>query len=196
MEKEFNAQESLELIQGMINKAQNKFAENGFLYLLWGWTILICAMFQYVVLKCNIQAIKQPELVWFLPFISTIIQIIYLVKRNKIKTVSTYTDELIKYSWIVYGVTMMLISFIAGKLNLWDKIYPIIFVIYAIPTFLSGVIMQFTPLKIGAICCWALAVIATFVSSLDYLLLLSLAMITTWIIPGYLLKAKYKKENA
>lgn len=36
----FSPKDSLQLIDQMINQAKNRFSENGFLYLLWGWLIL------------------------------------------------------------------------------------------------------------------------------------------------------------
>lgn len=195
MEKEFNPHESLQLIQGMINKAQNKFADNSFLYLLWGWVVFGCALFQYVVVKFKIDVITHPEWVWFSTIGASIYQFIFLAKLEKNSLASTYTDELIKYSWIVFGISMTLISFVISKANAWNLAYPIIFVMYGIPTFLCGVIMKFNPLKIGAICCWIIAIVGTFVSSLELLLLLALAMVTTWIIPGYLLRKKFKSAN-
>lgn len=195
MEKEFNPHESLQLIQGMINKAQNKFADNSFLYLLWGWVVFGCALFQYVVVKFKIDVITHPEWVWFSTIGASIYQFIFLAKLEKNSLASTYTDELIKYSWIVFGISMTLISFVISKANEWNLAYPIIFVMYGIPTFLCGVIMKFNPLKIGAICCWIIAIVGTFVSSLELLLLLALAMVTTWIIPGYLLRKKFKSAN-
>ena len=41
---DFSPQQSLQLIEGMINKAKNRFPKNGFLYLLWGWVIMISAI--------------------------------------------------------------------------------------------------------------------------------------------------------
>ena len=66
---------------------------------------------------------------------------------------------------------------------------------YGMPTFLSGIILKFKPLIIGAICCWLLAVATPF-ANYDYqFLLMACAVIAAWIIPGYLLKEKFKKEN-
>jgi hypothetical protein len=195
MEKEFNPQESLLLIQGMINKAQNKFADSSLLYLLWGWVVFGCALIHYAIMKFEIDFFAHPEWVWFCTIGAGIYQFIFLARQEKNTLATTYTDELIKYSWIVFGISMTLISFVISKANAWNLAYPIIFVMYGIPTFLCGVIMKFNPLKIGAICCWIIAIISTFVSSLELLLLLALAMVTTWIIPGYLLRKKFKAAN-
>jgi hypothetical protein len=74
-------------------------------------------------------------------------------------------------------------------------LYPIVLLLYGIPTFLTGIIMKFTPLKVGGISCWVLCVIATLVPPIYTLLLLAIAMLAAWIIPGYLLKTRFKNQN-
>jgi hypothetical protein len=89
MEQEnFSPQQSLQLIDSMINKAKNRFNENGFLYLLWGWVIFISAIVHFVALK--FQLFKKPEIIWFSTIAATLYQIFYLVKAKKKETVKTY----------------------------------------------------------------------------------------------------------
>ena len=59
-------------------------------------------------------------------------------------------------------------------------------------TFLSGIILKFKPLVIGAICCWVFEIMSPFINVDFHLLLIAGSIIAGWIIPGYLLKAKYK----
>ncbi len=193
MEKELTPNESLQLIEGMINKAKNQFAENGFLYLLWGWVVFVCAVTQYILIMYS--NYSKPEIIWSLTWLVVIFQIFYLSKQEKKKTVKTYSDELIGYVWMVFGFTMFIVGFILGKNNSWTSMYPIIIGLYGMPTFLSGAIMKFKPLKIGAICCWFLAIIAAFIPLKYSLLLIAIAVIVAWIIPGYLLRKKYLQEN-
>jgi hypothetical protein len=49
-EEQLSAHSSLALIESMINKAQNRFSENGTLYLVWGWVVAICALSHYIML--------------------------------------------------------------------------------------------------------------------------------------------------
>jgi hypothetical protein len=67
--------------------------------------------------------------------------------------------------------------------------------LYGMPTVLSGVILRFRPLIIGGVCCWALSVGASFISFEYQLLFLGAAVIAAWIIPGYLLRSRFKKIN-
>ncbi|MEJ7671852.1 MAG: hypothetical protein WKF59_03890 [Chitinophagaceae bacterium] len=65
----------------------------------------------------------------------------------------------------------------------------------ACPHFYQVSFLRFKPLKIGGIICWLLAIGAMFTTYQYQLLLLALAVIAAWIIPGFILRAKYNKEN-
>ena len=189
----FSPKDSLLLINSMINQAKNRFSENGFLYLLWGWLILFCAVGHFVLLQ--LQIFKQPEMIWTITWLAVIFQVIYLVKTKKKEVVKTYSENIINYIWICFGISMFLLSFILGTSQQWNIMYPLFLMVYGIPTFLSGVVMQFTPLKIGGIACWVLAIVATFFAPMYGLLLVAAAMVAAWIVPGYLLRKKYKNQN-
>jgi len=185
-----SASDSLKLIESMIHKAQNRFNENGTLYLLWGWVVFICSLGQYLL--STIVDFQTASSIWSVTLFVIIYQIIYLSKKQKSEQVKTYTDEIIGYVWMTFGICMGLIILIVSVKNAWVIIYPVIFLFYGIPTFLSGSIMRFTPLKIGGICCWILSVIALFIHSIEIILLFIPAVLAGWIIPGYLLRARYK----
>ncbi len=192
-ENDFNPQQSLALIESMINKAKNRFSENGTLYLLWGWTIFFCSIFHFVCIWQ--QCLAHPEMVWSLTWVVVIYQIIFLVRKKKKETVKNYTDEISSNVWIAFGVMIFITIFLMTKNDAFLKMYPMFLVLYGTPTFLSGVILRFTPLKLGGISCWALAIVAAFIPWKYQLLLLALAVVAAWIIPGYLLRAKYKLET-
>lgn len=189
--------ESLQIIQNMINTAKNQFSENGFMYLLWGWAIFILSITQFV-LKYFFQEPRH-YLVWFLVWIVLIVQAFYIWKKRKAVRVKTYTEEILKYVWICFVIVMFLLSFVLSSAlgENYDRLMnPILLVAYGIPTFLSGFILRFQPLVIGGIGCWALSIIATFLPYDFRILMLSLAVVIAWIIPGYLLRAKFKRENS
>jgi len=71
-----------------------------------------------------------------------------------------------------------------------------VLVLYGMPTFLSGIILKFRPLIWGGIGCWLLSLVSMFIPFEFYMLLLGAGVIIAWIIPGYLLQSKYKKQNA
>lgn len=189
----FSPKDSLLLIDSMINQAKNRFTENGFLYLLWGWTIFACSIFQFVVIKLNL--FKHPHWVWTITWAVALFQIIYLVKAKKKEKVKTYSDGIIDAIWICFCISMIVLTIVMGRLNLWIYINSLVLLFYGIPTFLSGFVMRFTPLKIGAVCCWLLAIASTFVTPVYFLILIAMAVLIAWIIPGYLLREKFKNQN-
>lgn len=188
--------ESLALIESMINKAKNQFSENGHLYLLWGWVVFICSLGQYLGMR--VLKIQESYYVWMLTWVAVIYMIIYLVKNKKQRRVVTYTDELLGAIWIAFSIVMILSGFIIGQTmgaRFYELLNPIYLTIYAMPTFISGVVLKFKPLKTGAVVCWVLAVLSTFIPVTEHLLLIAIAMVAAWIIPGYLLKQRYNNQR-
>ena len=188
--------ESLTIIQAMINRAKDQFSENGHLYLLWGWVILICSIGHFVLM--NFFHYMQASMIWMLTWVAVIYQMYYLWTQRKKKKVRTYTDDIIGWTWLTFVILMFLFGFMFAK-SLGSQYYQFMNVgflaLYGMPTFLSGVTLRFRPLIIGGIACWLLSVIAAFMHYEYHLLLLAFAVIVAWIIPGYILRARYKKIN-
>ena len=195
-EEKFTPEQSLELIGQMINKAKNKFGENGHLYLLWGWAILACSLAPFIL--AYYVKWEHHYMVWFLTWLVFIYQMIYLTRQKKREKVKTYTDDIIKIVWITFVVLMFLFGFLFGKL-MGEEYYkffnPGILALYGMPTVLSGAILKFRPLVIGGIVCWILSIISTYIPFQYQLLLLSAAVIAAWIIPGYLMRKRFKQNN-
>lgn len=185
--------ESMELIASMINKVKNRVGESGTLYLLWGWVVLVCCLVQFAGL--HFFHYEKVYFIWYATWLLLIYQFFYLSRKRKARKVKTYTDEINIFVWIVFTVCLVLVLFISIRFGYYDIIDPLLLVLYGMPTFLSGIILKFKPLVIGGICCWVLSAFSPFVP-VDYqLLLLSAAVISAWIIPGYRLKENFKKEN-
>jgi uncharacterized membrane protein len=196
-EENFDPKQSLLLIESMINRAKDKFAEDGSMYLLWGWVVFVCSLTQFVLMHF----FKYPYhyVVWFASWIIVIYQLVYIRKKIKRRRVRTYTGYILGYVWLTFVIVIFLLAFLIGRLTEGDyyiHISPILLTIYGIPIFLSGIILRFKPLVVGGIGCWILSIAAMLIDNYDYqFLLIPLAMIIAWIIPGYLLRAKYKLQS-
>jgi hypothetical protein len=137
-------------------------------------------------------------MVWMASWLVIIYQVIYTRKKYKEQKVRTYTSHILGYVWLTFVIVIFLLAFLIGRLtggDYYTHISPILLAIYGMPIFLSGIILRFKPLIIGGIGCWVLCVVTTFIHSFDYrFLMIPLAMLIAWIIPGYLLRAKYKSQ--
>jgi hypothetical protein len=185
--------ESMQLISSMINKAKNRFNETGFLYLLWGWVILICCFAQFIA--TYFFKSENAYYIWFVTWIVVVYQVFFLRKKRKARKVKTYTDDINQFVWITFFICGMLLVFILIQFKAYEVINPAILVMYGMPTFLSGIILKFKPLLIGGIFCWLFAAVSPFIDIEFQLLFIAASIIAGWIIPGYLLKQKFKKEN-
>ena len=195
-EENLSGSQSIELIQSMINRARNQFSENGHLYLIWGWVVLICSILQFILIRF----LDYPHhyFVWMLTWLALIYQFIYLYKNRKKEKVKTYTGEIISYVWMVFAILLLITLFITSSQNGHNNfklISPFILALYGMPTFLSGKILRFPPLVWGGIGCWTLALIAMYIPYEFQVLFFGLSVIIAWIIPGYLLRKRYQTEN-
>lgn len=196
-DENFSGRQSLEVIESMINKAKNQFSENGDLYLLWGWWVFACSIIEFILL--NVMHYEWHWIVWWSFILVLGYQFFYLRKKIRQQRVRTYTDEIIGFVWITFLILMILIVYLIARIDDPNKIAlidPAFLVLYGMPTFLSGIILKFKPLIIGGIGCWLLSIITTFISPEYHLLFLPVAMIIAWIIPGYLLRKKYKSQTS
>ncbi len=191
-EKLMTESESMQLIASMINRAKNRFGETGILYILWGWVVLICCLVQFTALYFFDN--QDAYYVWYVTWLAPIFQVIYMRKIRKKRTTKTYTGEIINFVWVVFIICTTLLIFTLIHLKAYSGINPAVLVMYGMPTLLSGIILKFKPLRIGAICCWILSIFAALVEYEFQLLFIGLAVIVAWIVPGYLLKIRLKKE--
>lgn len=199
MEKEtgLSGAESLALIQSMINKAKHQFSDNGHLYLLWGWVVFLCSVTQFILI--NYVHYEKHYLVWMVTWATLIYQAIYMYKNKRKRNVRTYTDDILSFVWITFVVLMFLFGYLFGQImgeEYYKFINPGFLALYGMPTFLSGKILRFKPLLIGGLCCWVLSALSPFVPQSYQLLVLSLGVVIAWIVPGYILQARYKRQNA
>ncbi len=192
--------ESLQIIQEMIQKARNQFSENGHLYLLWGYVILVCCLLQFILKEWL--KVEQYYAVWGLTWLAFFYQMYYIFKKRKQAKVKTYTDTVLKYVWTAFVATMFVLSFVISGFSAQFKFdaqfmyLPVLLALYGVPTFLSGAILNFKPLRTGGVICWILALVSMYMPEKYVVLLVAAAVVIAWIVPGYLLRRHYKKQQA
>jgi Flp pilus assembly protein TadB len=188
----FSPEESLRVIQTMIEKTKTTVADKSFYFLLWGWLVFIGAVGQYIL--AMIVRTDMNPIVWCIMIVGVIASPIYGIRQKKTRTVKTYVDEGLRNIWTAIGVVQTLIVFIFMRRGDWEHCYTIFILTYSIGCFLTGRLLRFAPLIRGAVFCWVLAVLTTFVDVGANMLLLAAAVLGSYIIPGYLLRAEYKHQ--
>jgi len=191
--QEFSAEQSLQVIQSMIQKVKHEVANNSFYLLLWGWLIFIATLLNFGLMKFT--NFEQPYLVWNLVWIGAIVSIIKGIKDSKKIAVKTFVGETMKFFGISQAILYFGLAFFFGKYDLWTIALPLYILIYAVTCFFMGALMQFSFLKWTGLVCLPIMVIAVYVSFDWQLLLLALAILISYIIPGHILSAKEKLQS-
>ncbi|HTQ27440.1 MAG TPA: hypothetical protein VMI35_04895 [Puia sp.] len=191
-EEAFSPEQSLELIRTMIDKTKNSVADNSFYFLLWGWLVFAACIMQFV-LKVIVQTPYHP-VAWYLMFVGIVFSILHAVRRRNDRSVRTYVEEMLNYLWISIFFSYVLFGFIFARMG-WQNCYAFYMLMYALGCFVTGRLLKFPPLVWGAIGSWALAVVSTFTDFDVNILLCAAAIMISYIIPGYLLRNKYKNQS-
>ncbi len=190
-EKKLNPAESLEIISNMINTAKNKLADDGFLLIFWGWLVFAAALTHYITIMAGI-----PYGHWVWPILMPlggVVAVIYGYRQKKQETVRTYMDHYLGYSWGAFIIALF-ITLAFMSVHGIKNTYFTLMLLYGIATFISGGLLNFRPLVIGSLFSFAGAIVSVFIGEAEQMLCLAIALLCSYIIPGHLLRAKFKSE--
>jgi len=183
---------SMDIINKMINNAKNKLADDGVLFIFWGWLVIAAAMINYVTIKLNI---VYGYWAWgILMPLGGIFSAIYGIKQKKKQTVRTYVDSYLGYLWSAFGIGLV-ITLVCGSQFGIKPTYFSLMILYGFATFVSGGLLGFKPLIFGSLISFACAVISVFLGEIDQLLIISISLLGSYVIPGHLLRSKFKSQQ-
>jgi hypothetical protein len=174
----------------MIDRTKNSVADKSFYFLLWGWLVFIGALLQFT-LKVIVQTPIHP-VAWNIMWVGFIISLLHGVRAKKRK-VKTYVDGALQDIWTVLAISQTLIVLVFLRRGGWETSYTLFILLYSIGCFLTGRTLKFPPLVRGAIICWGLAIVSIFASYDANMLIMAVAILISYIIPGYLLRRQYRK---
>jgi hypothetical protein len=185
-EKVMSGEESLKIITDMINKTKINIRQSSFHLLFWGWLIFICSLSEYLLFRFTDFA--NPWYIWFFVIPGAFVSLIYGYVTGRKSQFHTYADMLYMWTWMGFMIaSIVLFIIISDRI---ESIPPYVLTLTGMPTFLSGFIIKFKPLIWGGLSFWLLALIAYFAGPSVAPLAVPVAMLTGYLIPGYLLKRK------
>jgi hypothetical protein len=183
-----NNEESLRIIRSMIESTKQDLRDNGSWFLLWGWLVFIACITHFVLLQVQYD---KPYMAWMLMILGGVISVFKGIREEKTQKVKTHIDEFMKHVLIAFLVSLFTVLLFMPKLQL--NTYPLVMMVYGFWLFISGGVINFRPLQIGGIINWILAIVAFFVGFEIQLVLLGMAVLLGYIIPGHILRNKYNK---
>ena len=111
MEKQFSEQESLELINQMINSAKNNLQKGmGNVFLLWGYLVAFSSLINLILLISLPHRINHyAYFIWYLMPLGLILHYFLIGKIMKSSTVKTYVDKIMGYVWIAFAISVLVL---------------------------------------------------------------------------------------
>jgi hypothetical protein len=178
-----SAQESLSLITAMIREAQTHIKRNSFYFLFWGWVIVVANLSVFVL---DIVGFRHPYAAWLITIPAWIITLARMWRHSAESTVKTHFDSIAIWAWLSFGMVIFTLAFFGSTINF--QLNPVIILVTAIPTAVSGVVLKFRPLLIGAFVFWIGGIVG-FLLPLDIQPVVgAIAVVGGYLVPGYLLK--------
>ncbi len=128
-------------------------------------------------------------------WVGAIASMIKGIKDSKKTAVKTFVGETMKYFGISQIILYSGLILIFGKYDLWNVSFAFYILMYAVACFFMGALLQFPLLKWTGLLCLPIIVVAIYVSFEWQLLLIALAILISYIIPGHVLHTKEKLQN-
>lgn len=190
-EKLMTGEESLKIITDMINRTKLNIRQGMFHLLFWGWLIFVCSLSEYLLFKFKL--FEQSYYIWLFVIPGVLVSLIYGFLNGRKQNVFTYGDRLYMWTWLGFMFTATIL-FIFLSDQLWN-VSPFILLLAGYPTFISGIIIKFRPLMIGGITIWILSIVSHFAGPSVAPLAVPVAVLTGYLIPGYMLKKKVNHDS-
>ena len=189
-EKVLTGEESLKIITEMISKTKVSISQGSFHLLFWGWLILVCSLSEYLLYKFTDFA--NPWYVWLFVIPGVFVSMAYGFIKGRKEQVLTYATTLYVWTWMAFMVSAIVLFVLLS--DRMESVGPHILTIAAIPTFVSGFILKFRPLIVGGISFWIFALVGHFGGADLASLSMPVAMLTGYLIPGYMLRRRVNHD--
>lgn len=188
-EKVLKPEESLQIIEKMIQRTKGNLHDSSFYFLLWGWIILIINIGQIIL---NYMKYNKPYFIWLVIIPGIIASAVYGARTGKKAKANTHLDKINFMIWMAFLACYFTVIIFMKNLNY--QIVPLIFILAGNATFLTGIVIKFKPLIWGGVVFLA-GVFAYFLLPGAYFQYISpIVIILGYLIPGYMLKHQNKRD--
>lgn len=183
-EQQLTTKESLDIIRQMMDQARFNFSRGSFFFILWGTLLAVCSVLQYTLVRMGY---SEGNLAWAVASVlGAVASYWYGKKWGRETEVTTIFDRVYVAIWITYMATLPILATMVLTARIDPG--PFIMVLTGLATIISGWVLRFAPLVIGGVLLWAFALIIYFVLPDFGSLIFALGMVTSYIIPGIIMK--------
>lgn len=191
-EKDFSPQESLQVIRSMIETTKHVYSDNSHFFLLWGWATFIGCVLQYYLLE--VAGYRHHYYAWFVTPAALLLHVYFLYNIDKKEVVKTFINNANAYVWQIIGFGYLALAVVFFKIG-WQYCFPFYILLYGVGTFITGSLLQFKPMKYAGVLCLLLVMLTPYLAYSLQILMCAFAIMASYIIPGHMLRYRYKKNN-
>ena len=207
MDEKFNHEESLSLINEMINRAQNNVKkEKTYSMIYWGYVTAVAAVINCVLLH-TLNDPKQSFWIWSVTIPAGIVS--YFIERrfSRENFVKTHIDKIFSKLWVGYNISaaviMVVLFSVAFKFEMhliFFLVTPVILAMVGMAQFATACIFRSKMWYAIAALFWVGAIVCAFLTtgmrtvSMQFAVF-AVCMILGYIVPGHIMNRQAKKNN-
>ncbi len=211
-EKQLTEQESLLIIQQMINRAKSNFVDTGIGPMLWGGVITVCSIVQAAKIYFDFEMRFD---IWWLALFALVPQVFISINERRERKAKGWDDDIMSYVWICFGIGVFVVNFInnvmsetlnpaltaytelsgKGVSNTWSFGSCYLLFVFGFPTIITGAARKQRWMLAGGIFCWVAAIVAAFMPTYVDFVLMAFAAALSWLIPGIMIRKKYVTQQ-
>jgi hypothetical protein len=193
-DKEMSGADSLRVIQQMIGAARDEHNEKGDGWLFWGWLLFVASVSSVVLSYLSMG--QYIGYVWTgMLIVGPAAYFLSSYGKEKDNRVRTYVQSLLHKIQIGFYVSLLVIV-VSGYLNQKGSFgFGYYYMLYAFWMYIHGSALNFKPLIAGAYINWIAAILIFAIDPFRYDMMVSaVAVLFGYLVPGYMLKAAYRKK--
>jgi len=198
-EKELSGQESLRVIQEMIQVAKTEQKDDGMKWIVWGCLLFLASIL--TIFSNRFHWFRAEYLFWNAFAIVSILLLLFIriqkAVNKKNMLVRTYTKDL--FDRLNTGFFISLV-FIIVSINVADiplTGFSLLINLYAFWILIYGTALNFKPSIIGAYITWAIGMASLFMKTFEMVMVMhAVAVLCGYIIPGSIAYKEFKKIHS
>ena len=202
MEQNFTHEQSLTLINEMINRARNNVITKGYSLIYWGYVTAVLAIANFILWQMFDNTSNSFH-VW-LVMIPAMVAGYFIERRSqREKLVKTQIDHIVGMIWagffisfVVFTVVIHVIAYRTECLNIFALNIPVILTMFGMGHFVNACAFRFKMWYAFAAVSWAGAIACcAFLQVEMHLIIFAVCMIAGLAVPGHILNYQAKKSH-
>jgi hypothetical protein len=197
-DRSISRQESMMIIQSMIQAAKKEQKDDGKGWIIWGWLLFLASVTTYLNIRYqwfnafffwNIFGILSIFLLAFSSF-----QKFFAGRTERVKTYTRDLFDKLNTGFFIF-LLLIIVSMNTGGVNPIQG-FALLLGLYGFWILIYGAALNFKPSVIGAFITWMFAFASLFVKNFEHTMLLhAAAVLCGYIIPGHMANSSFKKAQ-